>query len=180
MLERIDRAQDRGTGEREVAEVGAIGALAVVDAIDRFGDQPVHVEIPLAVAMRSEVPRHAIDDAGEVRAVVELDAAQEILVGLAATRVLRGDQARHYLEQLGNPQQRAHRQVGAADRALAGRDGGADQRLAAREDHDLVEVRTAVLGPVAGLDPGPGRLRLPGAGQGGQGERDKQRQEARG
>ena len=69
----------------------------------------------------TQVPRHAIHERGEIGAVVELHAAQEVLVGLVAARVLRGEEAGHHLEQFSHPKQRAHGEIGAARLALAGR-----------------------------------------------------------
>jgi hypothetical protein len=45
--------------------------------------------------MRPHVHRHAIDGDGNVRAVVEIEAAKEVLVRLAFAAVLRDDQSGH-------------------------------------------------------------------------------------
>ena len=134
-----DRRHERRARHRKVADVGAIGALAVVDAVDDFRDQAVDVEIPLAMAVRAHVHRHVVDQGREIGAVIEVEAAQEVLVGLARTGVLDGDQPGHGLEQLGNSQQRPDREVGAADGPLAGGVGPADERLAACEHDDFLE-----------------------------------------
>ncbi len=71
--------------------------------------------------------------------MVQVEAAQEILIRLAAAGVLHGDHARHGLEQLGDLQHRPHEQVGPADGALAGGLGRADELEAAAEDDDLLQ-----------------------------------------
>jgi hypothetical protein len=63
-----------------------------IDAI--IGNEEIDVGIALAVTMRGHVDRHAVDRDGEIGAVVEVEAAQEILVGFALAAVLRDDQAR--------------------------------------------------------------------------------------
>ena len=90
---------DRG----EVALVGEIRSLADVDRSDQFGDQEVEVGIALAVRMGAHVDRHVVDRNGEIGAVVEIEAAQEILVGLAVAAVLGDDQAGHDFERFGGP-----------------------------------------------------------------------------
>jgi hypothetical protein len=89
--------------------------------------------------MRAHVHRHVIDQGREVGAVIEIEAAQEVLVRLARSGVLDGDQAGHGLQQLGHPQQGSDGEVCAAHCALAGGIGLADQRLAAGEHHDFLE-----------------------------------------
>jgi hypothetical protein len=84
----------------------------------------------------AEVHRHVIDGEAEVGPVVEVEAAQEVLVGLAPARMLGGDQSGRGLEDLARAQQRADLDVGPGDAALAGRAGGADAPLAAAEDED--------------------------------------------
>ncbi len=70
---------DRG----EIALVGEIGPLADVDRADQLGDQEVEIGIALAVAVRAHVDGHVVDGDREIGAVVEIVAAQEILVGFA-------------------------------------------------------------------------------------------------
>ena len=145
------------------------GALAVVDALDGLRHHAVDVEIALAVAVRAQVQRHAVEDRREVGAVIEVEAAQEILVRLAAAGVLHGDHARHGFEQLGDAQHRPHEQVGAADGALARCLGRADELEAAAEHDDLFEA-----------SPCARRRRLCGAAGGwvllAEGDRGRQRQ----
>ena len=60
-------------------------------------------------------------------AVVEVEAAQIVLVGLAVAAVLGDDQPGHRLEHFGRTQERTGRQLLAAHRALGGAAGHADQ-----------------------------------------------------
>ena len=125
---------------REVAELGIVGALAVHDAVRELRNDEVEVHVALPVGMGGHVDRHALDARREVGAVVEVEAAQEVLVRLAVPGVLGDDQAGHHLEQLADPQQRPRRQLLAEHRALARRAGLPGQHDPVRRDHDLLEV----------------------------------------
>ena len=116
---------DRARG-RKIADIGEIGPLAVIDPLQRFGNHEVEIEITLAMAMRAHVDRHAVDETGEIRAVIEVEAAQEILVRLARSRMLRGDDAGHILHQFTRPADRHIVEIGIADGALRSRNGDAD------------------------------------------------------
>src|SRR5262249_32729395 len=96
-------------------------------------------EIALPMAVRPKVPRHAVDDGREVRAVVEIEAAQEVLIRLAASRVLYRDEPRHGLEQLRDLQHRPHEQVCAADGPFAGRFRAANELETSAEHDDLFQ-----------------------------------------
>ena len=54
----------------------------------QLGDQEVEIRVALAVRVRRHVDRHAGDRRREVGAVIEVEAAQEVLVGLALAAVL--------------------------------------------------------------------------------------------
>ena len=123
-----------GAGGGEVAVLGGEGALAVAQALDQLGDQEVQVHVALAVRVAGHVHRHAQDEGGEVAAVVEVVAAQEVLVGLAVAAVLGDGHAGHRLQQLGRAQQRAQRQALDADLALGGAARFAELRAAADAD----------------------------------------------
>ena len=55
------------------------------------------------MAVRRHVDRHAVDACREVGAVVEVEAAQEVLVGLAVARVLRDDHAGRRFQEFAGP-----------------------------------------------------------------------------
>src|SRR6202035_1056374 len=69
-----------GAGGREVALVGVVEPLLVADGVDQLGNQEVEVAVALAMAVGRLVDRDAVDRDAEVRAVVEVEAAQVILV----------------------------------------------------------------------------------------------------
>ena len=71
------------------------------------------------MAVAGQVHRHARDGRAEVGAVIEVEATQEVLVGLAVTGMLRDDQAGHDLQQLAGAQARTVLQL------LRGRDTAA-------------------------------------------------------
>ena len=133
----------RRAGGGKVAVLGGINPLAVGDALHQLGHQEVEVHVALAVGVAGHVHRHAHHMGGEVAAVVEVEAAQEVLVGLSVPRVLGDDQAGHGLQGLGRAQQGAVAQLGGGDGAFAGRIGNADQLVLAGSDGDLLEGRDA-------------------------------------
>ena len=86
-----------GSGAGEVAAGGLIGAFAEFDVADELGNEEVEICVALAMAVTAHIHRHAVDACGEIRAVVEVKAAEEELIGLAAAAMLRCDQTRHRL-----------------------------------------------------------------------------------
>jgi hypothetical protein len=92
----------------------------VVDVVDQLGDEEVEVRIPLAVRVRRHVDRHPLDARLEIGAVIEVEAANEVLVGLSIARVLRDDEPGNRLEQLAFAQERAQTQVRPTDAPLGG------------------------------------------------------------
>jgi hypothetical protein len=105
---------------REVAVLGEIRPLAVLDLVDQLGNEEIQVGVALAMRVGRHVDRQALHPGGEVGAVVEVVAAQEVLVGLAVAGMLRDDEARHRLKHLAGTQQRQVGQPLAADGALRG------------------------------------------------------------
>ena len=87
-------------GTAEVAQLGVIDAEAIVEVVHQLGDQEVEVGVALAVGVGGHVDRHALDPGLEIGAVIEVEAADEVLVRLAVARVLGDDQTRDGLEQL--------------------------------------------------------------------------------
>ena len=75
-------------GGGEIALVGKVGPFADVERADRLRHQPVQVGIALAVRMGAHVDRHVVDGDREIGAVIEIVAAQKILVGFALAGVL--------------------------------------------------------------------------------------------
>ena len=89
--------------------------------------------------MAREIDGNAVDRSGEIGAVIEVEAAQEVLVRLPVAAVLRDDQARHGLEDLAGAIERALFDLGGADGTLRGRLGDADQTVVASVHDDRSE-----------------------------------------
>jgi hypothetical protein len=130
----------RRAGRREIAVLGEVRALAIVDLLDQLRDQEVQVGVALAVRVAGHVGRHAVDEGGEVGAVVEVVAAQEILVRLAVAGMLRDDQPGHGLQHLAGPQQRQVGEALAAHGALRGRVRAADAIVVVAGHVDLLHA----------------------------------------
>lgn len=90
--------------------------------------------------MCAHVDRRTIDKACEVGAVVEIETAKEVLVGLAAARMLRCDHAGYVLHQLSGAGDRHILEIGIADRALRTGLGNADGFEAAAIDDNLIGI----------------------------------------
>ena len=105
----VDIVDVDGAGGGEIALIGEVGPLADIDRLDQFRNQEVDIGIALAVAVRRHVDRHAVDGDGKIRAVVEIEAAQKILVGFALAGMLGDDQARHDFQHLADPRRTAAR-----------------------------------------------------------------------
>ena len=77
----------------------------------------------------THVERNAVEVSGEVGTVVEIEAAQKILVGLAGAGVLGGDHSGHGFDQFADPQQWRQLEVGIADKSFRGSRRRADMML---------------------------------------------------
>ncbi len=117
----VEQADMHRPHRGKVAFVGEIRSLADVDRADQFGDQEIQVGISLAVGVGAHIDRHAVDRDGEIGAVIEIETAQEILVGLAVPAVLGDDQTRHDFERFRGPRQWSGVDSFAADILLARR-----------------------------------------------------------
>jgi hypothetical protein len=69
----------------------------------------------------AHVDRHAVDRDSQISAVIEIEAAQKILVGLAVAAVLRDDQAGYDFERLSGAGKRTRIDLIATDIFLARR-----------------------------------------------------------
>ena len=105
------------------------GPFEVLHAGDELRNQEVEIGIALAVRVRRHVDWRTCDGHREVAAVIEIEPAQEVLIGFSLTAVLRDDHARHSLEHLGLPHERTDVELLCGDRALARRRGDADEIL---------------------------------------------------
>ena len=121
----IDEQRARGG---EIADIGEVRSLADVQAGDRLRHQPVEVGVALAVSMGRQIDRHVVDEDRQIRAVIEIVAAQIILIGLAAVGVHDHGEAGHGFENLARSRHRAGVELLPGHRHLArhgGRHGGA-------------------------------------------------------
>lgn len=91
-------------------------AETVIDVVDELGDEEVEVGVALPVRVRRHVDGHPLETRLEVRAMIEVEAANEVLVRLAVARVLRDDEPRHGFEQLAFAQEGTPANVGEAER----------------------------------------------------------------
>jgi hypothetical protein len=93
--------------------------------------------------VRRQVDRHAQHAGCEVGAVVEVEAAQEELVGLAVAAVLRGDETGHRLQHFTRTQPGAVGDLPLRDGAFAGGVRGADQPAVALDLHRIERLGAA-------------------------------------
>src|SRR4029453_6944611 len=85
----------RGTRRREVAKVRVIRALGVLHPCDQFRNEKIQIRVSLAVGVGHHVDWSPRDGHRKVAAVVQVEAAEEVLVGLSLAAVLRDDDAWH-------------------------------------------------------------------------------------
>ena len=77
----------------------------------------------MSVSVGSKINRHAIEVGREVGTMIEVDAAQKILIRLTRATVLSGNHAGHDLDQFRDSRQRTSREITVADHAFRGRIG---------------------------------------------------------
>lgn len=87
----------------EVTELDEVGALVRLEHLDRLGDQEVQVRVALPVRVAPQVDGQPVDEEGEVGAVVGVEPAKEVLLGLAAALVLVDDEPRDQAQDVGRP-----------------------------------------------------------------------------
>ena len=129
LVDAVDQADMEVARGGEIAFVGEIRPLAHVDGADRFRHQPVQVRIALAMGMGAHVDRHVVDPDRHVGAVVEIIAAQKILVGFALAAVLGHDQAGNRFEDFSGPRHRRRIDLGARYGHLARHARGRNRSL---------------------------------------------------
>jgi len=112
-----------------------------VDRLHELRDQRIEVRVALAVAVAGQVHRDAIQRRGEIRAVVEVEPAQEVLVRLPVAGMLGGDQSGHRLQHLARPLDGPLVQMIASDVSLARRLADLQQGIRPTGDHHPVQVR---------------------------------------
>ena len=110
------------------------------------------------MAMSRHVDGHAVYFDGEIGAVVKIEAAQEILIGLTLSGMLGDDQAGHDLQRLADTRERhgVHLLAGEAYRAGGG----------GLQGSDAVGRGAGRGGACANASPSGGRLVRTGCGRG--------------
>jgi len=126
----------RGAGRGEISFVGVVRPLAIVDVLDQLRYQEIEVRIALSMSVARKIHRHSVHVHGEVGAMVEIEAAQEVLIRLSGAAVLRDDHAGNDLQNFRRPQQRPVLELLFVDRSLARRVGFARQAFLVRVHYD--------------------------------------------
>ena len=107
----------------KIAHIGIIRSLAEVDVVHDLWDEPIQVHIPLAVGMCREIDRDAIHERRKIRAMIQIKAAQQILIGFPAATVLRRYQAGDDLQDFGRAEDGTGFELGLARLAFRGGSG---------------------------------------------------------
>ncbi len=129
LRQRLVKHQMGRSGRTVIAHVRVIRAFLVIQPLHEFRDDGVHVGVTLAMRVRRQIERHVVEENGEVRAVIEIEAAQEILVRLSAAGVLRDDDAGNGFQNFARAQNGTFLNLCRAHRSLCGRIGDANQAI---------------------------------------------------
>ncbi len=141
--EDVEEAEMGASRAGEVAVLREIGPFTIVDAFNEFGDEAVQIGVTLAVGVGSHVDGHAIDGDEKVGAVVEVESAEEILGGFAASGVLGDDDAGDGFEDFATAERGTGEEIGAAGNP-EGRGGGLFEEISGfPDDHDFIETHRA-------------------------------------
>ena len=106
VLQLVEVMNVHATRSREIALRREIRTFVVIDACNQLRDHEIEIGIALPVGVRAHIDGHARDVGREIGPVVEIEAAQEILVRFAGAAVLRDDHARNVFQNLAGAQQR--------------------------------------------------------------------------
>ncbi len=116
-----------GAGRREIPFFGVVRPFLELHAADELRDQEPEVGVAMRVGAGRHVDRHARDRGREVGAVIEIEPAQIVLVGLSLAAVLADNHAGHRLEHLAGAHDGSFLQLRGRDGSLAGSRGDADE-----------------------------------------------------
>jgi hypothetical protein len=105
----------------EITFLREVGPFSVPQVAYELGDQEVQVCITLTVPVRAHVDGNAVDADGEIGSMIEVETAQEILIRLALSAMLRNDDAGHIFENFSSAVRRARLDLITADHALTRR-----------------------------------------------------------
>ena len=86
------------TNRTKIALGCVVRPLAIMNRRDQFENQKIQVCPTLTMRVTALIDWHAIQCQAEIDTMIEIDAAQKILIGLALTTVLANDQPRYNLE----------------------------------------------------------------------------------
>ena len=125
-IELADQLEVDPTCRGKIAMFGRKRAFAVTHPGDDFGDQDIEIGITLTMTVARHVDRNPVDPDAEVRAMVEVEAAQKILIGLAAARMLRGHHTRCGFDQLAGAQDWPFFEIDPAGKTFRSRTSPAD------------------------------------------------------
>ena len=158
-------ADVEGPGRSEIADVCEIRPLLEIDPLDQFGDDEVQICIPLPVRMAGHVDRDVVDAEREIGTMIQIESAQEVLVGLTAPAMLGDDHSGNVFHHFRRAQQWTECQIGCTDRSLiGGRRGPHLARHAPLGDHRVERRRRVPMHAGVRLARRrcgiPGRLRL--------------------
>ena len=138
---------DRARGG-EVPHAGGVGPLRRVERVDGLGDDEVQIGEALPVGVAHRVDRRAVDEEGDVGPVVQVEAAQEVLLRLAAAGVLHGEEPGDRLEHALRAEARAEAELRLPRRRLGG--GEVLLRGAVAVDVDVNRVERSPVSPSVG------------------------------
>ena len=141
-------AHDEVDGARggEVPVLDEVRPFERLETQDGLGDQKVQVGVALAVGVAAEVDREPVDEERDVGAVIGVEAAQEVLLRLAAALMLADDEAGDQAHDIGRPTLRAELEVEPGDEDLRGRGDGRRRRHHDRRQRRLLRSGRRFLG----------------------------------
>ncbi len=77
----------------KISLIRIVGPFSILNVIDQLRDKAVEVHVTLPVGMTRQVDGHTIHKSRKIRAVIEIESPQEILIGLSITAMLGGNHA---------------------------------------------------------------------------------------
>ena len=90
--------QSGAAGASEVAEFRIHRPEFVLEMIHELGNERIQIGVAMPMPVRGKVERHRLEACLEVRAVIEVEAAHDHLIGFAVATMLGEDHARHRFE----------------------------------------------------------------------------------
>ena len=87
----------------EIAELDEVGPLEPFETLDGLGNQEMKIGVTLPVGVAAEVDGEAVDEERDVGAVIGVEPAQEVLLGLAAALMLADHEAGNESQDVGRP-----------------------------------------------------------------------------